>query len=446
VDYLDLAKDVTARAKAKGADECDCLIEVGSTLSVTVRSGEVESIERAAFKGLGIRFFTEKKLGFGFTTDLSPGSLDDLLQQCADFALVSTADPVAAIPEVLVPAADCDLEIFDPAIDSVPMSDKVDLVLTCEQAAFDFDSKIKNTYGTAYEDARVKVILATMSSDPVAYEGTHFEIGCLPVAEENGEKRIGIWYSPRRFFSDLEPPADVGKAAARRAVDMLGAKPVKTQKASVVFGPLTGIEFVRSIFSALDGENELKGTTFLKGKLNERVGSEHVSFVDDGRMPRKVGSRPFDGEGAATRNTVGIDKGILSAHFYDSRSARKAGTETTGNASRTYGSIPSVGANNFYLAPGEASAEDVIAGVENGLLVTRLLGFGVNITTGDYSRGAEGLWVRDGRIEGPVSGITIAGNMLDMLRNIERVGSDLHFFGQFGSPTYAISEMTIAGE
>lgn len=446
MDYLELAKDVTTRAGAKGADECDCLIEVGSTLSVTVRSGEVESIERAAFKGLGIRFFREKKLGFGFTTDLSPSSLEDLLERCADFSRVSTADPVAYIPEVSAKAAGSDLEIFDPSIESVPTSEKVDLVLTCEQAAFDYDSKIRNTYGTAYEEARVKVILATMNSDPVTYEGTHFEIGCLPVAEDDGEKRIGIWYSPRRFFSDLEPAAQVGSMAARRAIDMLGARPVRTQKASVLFGPLTGTELVRSIFSALDGENEIKGTTFLKGRLNERVGSEHVSFIDDGRMPRRVGSRPFDGEGAVTRSTVGIDRGILSAHFYDSRSARKAGTRTTGNASRTYGSIPSVGANNFFLAPGETSPDDLIAGVKNGLLVTRLLGFGVNITTGDYSRGAEGLWIRNGSIEGPVSGVTIAGNMLQMLKNIERVGSDLHFFGQFGSPTYVIREMTIAGE
>lgn len=446
MDYLELAKDITARAKARGADECDCLIEVGSTLSVTVRSGEVESIERAAFRGLGIRFFRHKKLGFGFTTDLSPASLSDLVQQCADFAEVSTADPVAVIPEVSVHGEVPDLEIFDPSIESVPTSEKIDLVLACEQAAFDYDSKIRNTYGTAYEDARVKVILATMQSDPVAYEGTHFEIGCLPVAEDNGEKRIGIWYSPRRFFSDLEPASHVGNMAARRAISMLGSRSVKTQKASVVFGPLTGTEFVRSIFSALDGENELKGTTFLKGKLDQRVGSEHISFVDDGRMPRKVGSRPFDGEGAPTGKTVGIDRGILKAHFYDSRSARKAEAETTGNASRSYGSIPSVGANNFYIKPGETSPDDVIASVKNGLLVTRLLGFGVNITTGDYSRGAEGLWIENGSIKGPVSGVTIAGNMLEMLRKIECVGSDIHFFGQFGSPTYAIREMTIAGE
>ena len=445
MDYIELAKDITAKARARGADECDCLIEVGSKFSVTVRRGEVESIERAAFKGLGIRLFRKKKLGFGFTTDLSPASLDDLVERCSDFAGVSTADPVAAVPEISPPPPG-DLEIFDASIDSVPTGEKVELVLACEQAAFDHDSRIKNTYGTAYEDSSVRVILATMNSDPVAYEGTHFEIGCLPVAESDGEKRIGIWYSPRRFFSDLEPASHVGSTASRRAIDMLGAKPVKTQKASVVFGPLTGIEFVRSIFSALDGENELRGTTFLKGKMSERVGSDHVSFIDDGRMPRKLGSRPFDSEGAATQSTVGIDGGILRAHFYDSRSARKAGAKTTGNASRSYGSIPSVGANNFYLAPGESSAEDVIAGVENGLLVTRLLGFGVNITTGDYSRGAEGLWIRNGKIDGPVSGITIAGNMLDMLNGIEAAGSDLHFFGQFGSPTYVIREMTIAGE
>lgn len=445
MDYLDLATEVTAKAVAKGADECDCMIEVGRNLSVTVRRGQVESIERAAFKGLGIRFFSKKKLGFGFTTDLSQASLDDLIQQCSDFAEASTADSVAEIPG-LSPAVPADMEIFDPAIDDVTTGEKLDLVLSCEQAAFDYDSRIKNTYGTAYEDSRVKVILATIGSDPVAYEGTHFEIGCLPVAESDGEKRIGIWYSPRRFFSDLESASQVGSMASRRAIDMLGAKAIKTQKASVVFGPLTGIEFVRSIFSALDGENELRGMSFLKGRMNERVGSEHITFIDDGRMPRKLGSRPFDGEGTETGTTVGIDKGILQAYFYDSRSARKAGTVTTGNASRGYGTIPSVGANNFYLGPGQTSEDDLIAGVKKGLLVTRLLGFGVNITTGDYSRGAEGLWIENGKIGRPVSGVTIAGNMLDMLKDIDRVGSDLLFFGQFGSPSFVVHEMTIAGE
>lgn len=445
MDYLDLATEVTAKAVAKGADECDCMIEVGRNLSVTVRRGQVESIERAAFRGLGIRFFSKKKLGFGFTTDLSQASLDDLIQQCSDFAEASTADPVAEIPG-LSSAVPADMEIFDPAIDDVTTGEKLDLVLSCEQAAFDYDSRIKNTYGTAYEDSRVKVILATIGSDPVAYEGTHFEIGCLPVAESDGEKRIGIWYSPRRFFSDLESASQVGSMASRRAIDMLGAKAIKTQKASVVFGPLTGIEFVRSIFSALDGENELRGMSFLKGRMNERVGSEHVTFIDDGRMPRKLGSRPFDGEGTVTGATVGIDKGILQAYFYDSRSARKAGTVTTGNASRGYGTIPSVGANNFFLGPGQTSEDDLIVGVKKGLLVTRLLGFGVNITTGDYSRGAEGLWIENGKIGRPVSGVTIAGNMLDMLKDIDRVGSDILFFGQFGSPSFVVREMTIAGE
>lgn len=445
MDYLDLAKDVTAKAGARGADECDCMIEVGRNLSVTVRRGEVESIERASFKGLGIRFFRKKRLGFGFTTDLSPASLDDLIRRCSDFAEASTADPMAEIPELSL-AAPADMEIFDPAIDDVTTGEKLDLVLSCEQAAFDYDSRIKNTYGTAYEDSRVKVILATIGSDPVAYEGTHFEIGCLPVAESDGEKRIGIWYSARRFFSDLESASKVGGLASKHAIDMLGAKPVKTQKASVIFGPLTGTEFVRSVFSALDGENELRGTSFLKNRMNERVGSEQVTFIDDGRMPRKLGSRPFDGEGAVTGTTVGIDRGLLRAYYYDSRSARKAGTQTTGNASRGYGTIPSVGANNFYLAPGETSEDDLIAGVKKGLLVTRLLGFGVNITTGDYSRGAEGLWIKNGRIDRPISGVTIAGNMLDMLKDIDCVGSDLLFFGRFGSPTYVIREMTIAGE
>jgi PmbA protein len=443
-DYLQLAADVTRKARDRGADECDCLIEVGTELTIRVRSGEVESIERASFAGMGIRFFKKKSLGFGFTTDFSAASIDGLIDRSKAFAETSTPDPDAGVPE-FGPMDNVDLEINDPTLRETPLAEKTGMALACEKAAYDLDKRIKYTYGTSYGDVRGTVILARSGTDPIHYDATHVDLTCIPVAEQSGERRMGIWLTSERFLSDLESPAAVGTRAAQQAVDMIGAKTVPTQKAGVVFDSRTGGEVVAEIFRALDGENVLRGMSFLKGRLGEKVGSEWATFVDDGRMPRRTGSRPFDAEGMPTQRTLAIDKGTLKSYFYDSRSARKCGTESTANARRGFSSIPEIGANNFYLIPGKESRDEVIASVKKGILVTRLLGFGVNVTTGDYSRGAEGLWIEDGKITHPVDGITVAGNLLGMLGGMKAVASDLRFFGRMGSPTFVIDEMTIAG-
>lgn len=445
MDHLQLAKDITAKAGKSGADECDCYIEKGRNLTIKVRNGEVESIERAGFTGLGVRVIVGGSLGFGFTTDLSSETIEDLVARSLDFARTGTADPHAGIAEPPSPEP-VDLEISDPTIGDIPLEEKIGLALACEQAAYDFDNRIKHTYGASYSDQAGTVVLARLGSEPMSYDATRVDMTCIPVAEQGGERRMGIWYCSERFLSDMEPAAVIGTTAARRAVSMLGAQSIATQKASVVFDPRTGCELIEEIFNSLDGENILRGMSFLKDRLGEQVGSELASFVDDGRIPRRVGSRPFDAEGIPTARTLAMDKGLLKAFFYDSRSARKAGAPATGNARRGFDSIPHIAANNFYMIPGRTPKDEVISGVKKGVIITNLLGFGVNITTGDYSRGAEGLWIEDGRISHPVDGITIAGNMADMLKGVVAVGSDLRFFGRMGSPTFVIDEMTIAGE
>ena len=447
VDYLDLASDVTRMAKAKGADDCDCFIETGRELTIKVRSGEVESIERASFRGMGIRFFSGQRLGFAFTTDFSKASIADLIDRCRAFAAAATPDPDAGIPDVPASEAQAgDLEINDEAIDRIPLDEKIGFALACESAAYDVDKRIRHTYTTAYGDQRGRIIIVRLGKDPVFYDATSFDAFSGPVAEADGEKRMGLWSSDARYFADLEPAASIGENAARRALAMLGAKTPATQKALVVFEPLTGCEVVADVFHGLEGQRVLRGMSFLRDKLGKRVGSKLATFVDDGRLPRGMGSRPFDVEGTPTRRLPAIAKGVLKAYFYDYRSAKKAGASPTGNARRGFASIPDVAENNFYLIPGTTSKDDLLSSVKEGLLVTRMLGFGVNITTGDYSRGAEGMWLRDGKVSHPVSGVTIASNLGDLLKGIEAVGSDLRFFGRFGSPTFAVREMTIAGD
>ncbi len=443
MDKVDLATSIVKKAKLRGADECDCLIEMGTEIDIKVRKGEIESIEQSNFCGIGIRFFINRSLGFSFTTDFSEAAIHDAIEQARAFAINGSPDPASGIESYAKPEA---LEIYDSKIDDTPLAKKIDMALACEQAAYDFDSRIKNTYGASYSDHKVTIVLASDKSEPIGYSATRFDLTCVPVAEQNGEKRMGMWLSTERFLDELEPPPVVGSTAAQRAIQMLGARPIKTQKASVAFDPRTGAEVVENIFASVNGENILKGMSFLKDRRGQKVGTNLATFVDDGKLPRRVGSRPFDAEGIPTRRTICIDKGIVKSYLYDVRSARKAGARSTGNARRGSSSIPSVGANNFYLIPGKASRDEIIANIGNGILITNLLGFGVNITTGDFSRGAEGLWINNGRIIKPVDGITIAGNLLKMLSDIEAVGSDLRFFGRIGSPTFVITEMTIAGD
>lgn len=441
---FDLADRVTRKAKASGADQCDCYIETGRELAIKVRDGEIETIERASFRGLGVRFFTGHRLGFGFTTDFSRQSIEDLVERCRALAEAATPDPDAGLPEPH-PVDSADLEISDPSIDGIPLERKTEHLLACEAAARGVDKRIEHFYSVAYEERKGRIVIARMDSEPISYESTSFETFCAPIAEEAGQKRMGIWASDARFFEDLESAALTGQTAARRAVAMLGAQTPETRRAQVVFDPLAGAEVVAEIFRALDGERVIKGMSFLRDRLGRKAGSDAATFIDDGRIPRKIGSRPFDAEGIPTKRIAAIDKGTVKSYFYDYRSAAKAGASPTGNARRGYSSTPAVGENNFYLIPGKTSRDDLLAGIDEGILVTRMMGFGVNLTTGDFSQGAEGLWIKNGKLAQPVDGITIGGNLPDMLAAID-AASDLRFFGRVGCPTFTVGQMTIAGE
>lgn len=442
MDMIELVARIVEMARTRGADECDCFVETGTGIEIKVRKGEIESIERSKFSGIGVRFFVRGSLGFSFTTDFSEDAIQDAIEQARSFALNGSPDPASGIETYGETES---LEIYDPKIDETPLSKKVEMALACEQAAYDFDPRIKNTYGASYSDRKTTIVLASNKAEPITYDATRFDLLCVPVAESNGEKRMGSWLSTERFLEELEPPSVIGSTAAQRAIQMIGAKPVKTQKAAVVFDAPAGAEVVENILESVNGEQVLKGMSFLKDRMGEYVGSKFATFVDDGRLPHRVGSRPFDAEGIPTRRTICIDKGILKNFLYDVRSARKAGSRSTGNARRSFSSVPTVGANNFYLIPGKVSRNEIIKSVANGILITSLLGFGVNITTGDFSRGAEGLWIRNGQISQPVDGITVAGNLLKMLEDLQVVGSDLRFLGRIGSSTFLITEMTIAG-
>jgi PmbA protein len=253
------------------------------------------------------------------------------------------------------------------------------------------------------------------------------------------------WFTMARGFDGLETPEDVGRTAAQRALRRLNPVKVPTQRVPVVFEPRTARTLLDNLYEAVHGMSIYRHESFLAGKLGEKVASENVTVVDDGTLPELFGTSPFDDEGVLSRRTVVIERGILKNYLLNAYAARKLGMKTTGNASRGLTGNAGIGHGNFFLEPGVQSPERLLAGVADGFYVTELLGFGVNIVTGDYSRGAAGLWICHGELAHAVSEVTIAGNLKDMLLGIEAVGSDLEFRGSVAAPTLKIGEMTVGG-
>jgi PmbA protein len=251
------------------------------------------------------------------------------------------------------------------------------------------------------------------------------------------------WYDVRRKLVEMDSPEQIGRVAAERALRKLQARPVPTQSVPVVFEPPVARELLGDIFDAVSGESIFRKASFLVGRLGEQVASKNLSVIDDGARPGGLGSRPFDGEGLPTRCTVVIRDGVLESYLLNTYTARKLGMKSTGNAARGLVGVPTVEAGNLYIQPGRYSPREIIGSVTRGLYVTELIGFGVNIVTGDYSRSASGVWIENGELTFPVQGVTIAGNLKDMLNKIEMVGNDLEFRGSVVAPTLLVSQMII---
>ncbi len=247
-----------------------------------------------------------------------------------------------------------------------------------------------------------------------------------------------------RQFKRLETPEVIGETAAKRALRRLGARKIPTQEAPVVFDPEMAASLLRTLAGAVAGTSIYRGSSFLLNRLKQQIAAETVTVIDDGTIPGALGSRPFDGEGIPTQRTAVVEHGVLQSYLLDTYCARRLGMTSTGNAARDAAGI-SVGSANFYLVPGTSTPGEIIASVKSGLYLTELIGFGVNLVTGDYSRGAVGLWIENGELTYPVEEITIAGNLTEMLRHIEMVGNDLVFRGRTAAPTLKIARMTIAG-
>lgn len=445
-NHATLAADLLARAKMLGATEADLVIADGDTFSVQVRLSAVERLTKAREKRLGLRVFFGKRSATTATSDFTRDSLAQLVSETCTLAKAVAEDQASGLPEAGQMATDYpDLDLYDST--TLESEAQIELARRAEAGACEADPRITNSEGAEFDSTSGHVTLANSHGFMGNYRSSSFSVAVSPIASDpgTGGMQRDSWYAVSRWFSRLEDPELVGREAARRTLRRLGARKVKTSRAPVIFDPETAATLLGHLCAAANGYALYKGASWLTGQLGQRIAAESVTIYDDGRLRDGLGSRPFDGEGLATRKTVVVDRGILNSYLLDTYSGGKLGLSSTGNASRGVGESPSVGPTNFYLSPGSSTPADIIGSVKQGLYVTELIGFGVNLATGDYSRGAAGIWIENGELTYPVQEITIAGNLKTMLRSMEMIGNDLRFRARVVSPTVRIGEMTIAG-
>lgn len=446
-NYEQLAKKLVARAKKLGAKQAEAFVQTGREATCRVRDGEIEHLTQATSKGVGLRVFVKNRLGFAYTSDFDASGLSAFVDRALQLAEAAAPNPLNGLPDEDELGDFPDVgSLFDPEVASLAPDWKINAALAMEKAARGFDSRVKTIESVEAGEMVGEVFLASSAGVTGYSQGTSVYLYTGAVAEADGQLQNSWWYDARRFLRDLESPEQVAAEAAKRAVRMLGAKKVKSQHVPVVFDPMMAASFIGGIAGAVNGDAVFKKASFLASKLGQPIAPATVTIVDDGLMPKGLATSPFDGEGVPTRRSALVEKGVLKTFLYDAFTARKAKTQSTGNASRGYRSLPSIGTHNLYLEPGTRSPEAIIKDVPHGLYVTAMLGHGVNLVTGEYSRGANGLWIENGELTRPVQEITVAGNMLDMLQRIDAVGNDLTFRGSVGAPTLRFNELTVSGE
>ena len=445
-DLSTIAVDLIARARTAGATSADAVAFESDSIEVGVRLRETEKLRRARERAVGLRVFVGQSTAIVSTSDLSSSALEVLAQDAVSLARATAPDEHGGLPDPADLARDLpDLALYDAAVERFDVPDALALAREAEEAALSASTEITNSEGAECGAGGGQVAYASSLGFTGTYARSSFSLVMVPVATRDGQMQRDHWYSAHRTLAGLDAPGDVGREAARRTVRRLGARQVPTQQCPVVFDPQAAASLIGHLAGAISGSSLYRRASFLLDKLGEPIASPAVTILDDPLAVGGLASRPFDGEGVASRRLTIVEKGVLQSYLLDSYSARRLGMRSTGHAARGASDAPGVSATNFFLTPGPHTPEEIVRSVRSGLYVTELIGFGVNGVTGDYSRGAAGLWIENGELTFAVEEITIAGNLLDMFKQISMVGTDLRFRTAVAAPTIKIEQMMLAG-
>jgi PmbA protein len=447
-ELKDLAQDIVRRALAGGATAAECVIREGDEFSTLVRLGQVETLKESGSKAVGVRVFNGQRAASTYSSDFSREGLDRMLNSALALSKITSEDPFSGIPDASqLGSIEGDLDLYSADVYSLPGEERISYARRAERAALDFDPRIKNSEGGSFDAATGHKILANSHGFLGEYRRSYCSVAAVPIAQsDDGAMQRDYWFSVSRNLARLESPEEVGKIAAQRTIRRLGARKVKTAHVPIVLDPLVAASILGHIFEGVNGDSVYRGASFLAGKLGEKIAADRVNVIDDGTMIGGFGTSPFDGEGIPTRRTVVIENGVLKSYLLNTYTAKKLGLQTTANASRGLAGTPGIGPGNYFLQPGAKTPQQLIGEIKEGLYVTEFLGHGANLVTGDYSRGASGLWISGGELTYPVEEITVAGNLKEMFFNISEIANDLEFRGSVACPTIRIDGLMVGGE
>lgn len=444
MNNMELAEKLVKRSISLGADAAEVFLETSRNLSINVLKSEIETIEEASSQGVGFRVFVDGKMGFSHCNDFSERSLDDTISKAVAFAKLSSPDENNILPDDKGVTAVADL--YDPSIYALSMEDKIKMALELEKLAMK-DPRITKSSGAGYGEGETEVFIANSNGLLKSYKSSGCSLGVSVVAEKGDQKNTGGESCSRVFFTDLVSLEEIAARASGKAIELLDPVMIKTQRASVIFDPNVARSLLGGILTAINGERVLQGASFLKDYLNKQFASPLLTLIDDGTLPRKLGSAPFDGEGVPVRKNILVENGVLKSFIYNSKAAKRAGVSSTGNASRGgFSSLPGIGTNNVFLASGKNTPAEIIASTKSGLLLKEVTGYGIDPVSGNFSGGASGLWIENGKVVHPVKGVTIAGKASDILNSIDMVANDLDMNRTNAAPTFRVSEIQIGGK
>jgi len=436
-----LAESLVVFARSSGADEAEITIGDGSEFSVDIRLGKIENLVEAGSRHLALKIIKDMKTAYASSSDLSQETLKHLIRNAIKRAAFGSRDVCAGLPPPTTEVIDIpSLNLFDPRIKELEAAKKISLALDTERIAL-ADKRITNSHGASFVTNEVTTILANSNGFSGSYDQTFYSLSVGLQAGGTDDKVEDYWFSTERFFSDLESPETIAKKAVERTVRQLKPRKIQTQTVPVIFEPSMTAWLLGFLFACASAVAVYQKLSFLADRLGQRIGNDKITVIDDGLMPGKLGSRPFDSEGVPCRRTTIVENGVLQSYICNTYAARKLNLQSTGNGDGT-----GVSPNNFYLVPGSPSPQDIISSTKKGLILVRTIGHGLNSVNGDISRGAFGLWIEDGEVAYPVSEVTVSGNLEKILNQVEMVGNDLEFRGPVCGPTIRIAELTVAGE
>jgi PmbA protein len=440
------ANKIISLAYSKKADEAEIFLRSYSSTSVEIKDQQVDAFERSRDIGAGLRVIVQGRLGFAFTTDLSESALVTLADAAVTNARNTVPDPYHSLPSKITGPYHS-VKIYDPDIVTLTEREKIDRVMAMEREAFSVDKRIKRIRKASASFSDAETMIMNSLGAEVSYKSTACSSSIEVVAEEGGESQAGSEFDVSRFYRKLEIE-EVGRKAAQKAIDLLGAKNVESVKAPVILEATVAQEFLSILGSSFSAESVQKKRSLFIGKLGSDIASTVITVIDDGLREGGLGTAPSDDEMVPMQRKAVIEKGRLVRFLYNTYTANKDKTVSTGNGVRGgFKGLPGVGLTNLFIEPGNDSPEALIESMKNGLYVTEVMGMHTaNPISGDFSVGATGFWIKGGAKSYPVREITIAGNILDLMRHVDAVGNDLRFLGRIGSPSLRITELSISGK